>query len=154
MAVQPAEPGDGERRRRDLPRKADARDEIGLHRLEQRCDPGAARGHHDVELRRHLVQHSAEIEAPVAALRVTDRQERDRLVPRIAQRGVQPEHRGQDSRRDDDAQHHYVSRKTRAPEDWFRAFTTISSMFTCQGRVRAHITQSAMSSAVSGSIPW
>ena len=46
------------------------------------------------------------------------------------------------------------SRRTiRPPLDWAIAFTTISSMFMCGGRVTAKRTQSAISSAVTGSTP-
>ena len=45
------------------------------------------------------------------------------------------------------------SRRIRPPLDWASALTTISSMLTCSGRVSAKSTQSAMSSAVSGSTP-
>ena len=44
-------------------------------------------------------------------------------------------------------------RTMRAPLDCAMAFTTISSMFTCAGRVNANRTQSATSSAVTGSRP-
>ena len=44
-------------------------------------------------------------------------------------------------------------RTMRAPLDCASAFTTISSMFTCAGRVTANMTQSATSSGVTGSRP-
>src|SRR5262249_39036318 len=54
----------------------------------------------------------------------------------------------------EDRERHYSSRRTnRAPLDCRSALTTISSMFTCSGRVTANRMQSAMSDAVSGSIP-
>ena len=49
--------------------------------------------------------------------------------------------------------HRSVSRTTRAPLDCASALTTISSMFTCSGRVKANRTQSATSSGVTGSMP-
>ena len=48
----------------------------------------------------------------------------------------------------------YWSRRMRPPLDWASALTTISSTFTCSGRVSAKRTQSAMSSDMSGSTPW
>ena len=44
-------------------------------------------------------------------------------------------------------------RTTRAPLDWASALITISSRFTCSGRVSAKSTQSATSSGVTGSRP-
>ncbi len=48
----------------------------------------------------------------------------------------------------------YWFRRMRPPLDWASALTTISSTFTCSGRVSAKRMQSAMSSGVSGSTPW
>ena len=156
VAVEPAERRHAERVGGDLPREAGAHDEVGLERAQQRRDRGAARGHDDLELAGHLAEHPAELEAAVAAVVVADGQQRDGLVARLAQRAVEPEHDRQDPRHDHDAPRcgrRHCSRKTRAPDDWFRALTTISSMLTCHGRVSAHMTQSAMSSATSGSTP-
>ena len=47
----------------------------------------------------------------------------------------------------------YSARTMRAPLDCASALTTISSMFTCGGRVSANRTQSATSSGVTGSRP-
>src|SRR5207253_9567769 len=47
----------------------------------------------------------------------------------------------------------HASRWTRAPEACCVALTTTSSTFTCQGRVSANMTQSAMSSATIGCTP-
>ena len=51
------------------------------------------------------------------------------------------------------AETHYSARTMRAPLDCASALTTISSMFTCGGRVKANRTQSATSSGVTGSMP-
>src|SRR6185312_14888870 len=54
----------------------------------------------------------------------------------------------------DGERHGYGRRRMRPPLVWASALTTISSTFTCRGRVSANRMQSAMSSAVSGSTPW
>ena len=57
----------------------------------------------------------------------------------------------------EDGQRHAAAtrslRTTRAPLDWASALITISSRFTCSGRVRAKRTHSATSSGVTGSSP-
>src|SRR4051794_8064912 len=53
----------------------------------------------------------------------------------------------------EDRQLRHSVRKTRPPDACAVALTTISSTFTCSGRVSAHITQSAMSSATIGCTP-
>ena len=52
---------------------------------------------------RQLVEHPAQVEAAVAAVGVADREQRDRLVPGVAQRRVEAERDRQDPRHDDDA---------------------------------------------------
>ena len=146
VAVDPAESRHRERIGGDLPWKAHAHDEIRLHRRKQRRDRRAARRHEDVELARQLVEHPAEVEAAVAAVGVANRQQGDGLVPRVAQRSMEPERDRQDPRHDHDAPSGHDSLKMRPPEAWLRALTTISSTFMCHGRVSAQSTQSAMSS--------
>ena len=90
VAVEPAEARDGERIRRDLPREAHAHHEVGLHRGEQGRDRRPARGHEDVELHRGAHHELARIrDGAVASVGVPHRQERDRLVPRLAYDGVE-----------------------------------------------------------------
>ena len=153
VAVEPAEPRHGQRVGRDLPREARADDEIGLHRGQQGRDRAPARGQEDVELLGGAQHELARIgRGAVPAVGVPDRQERDRLVPRLADDGVEGGEHRRDARHDDDPPAH-SSRRMRAPDDWLRALTTISSTFTCQGRVSAKTMQSAMSSGRRASTP-
>ena len=76
------------------------------------------------------------------------REEAARLLADVASLVADAERRALEDR-----QRHYWSRRMRPPLDWASALTTISSTFTCSGRVSAKRTQSATSSAVSGSTP-
>src|SRR5581483_8905223 len=153
MAVDPAERRDGERVGRDLPREAEADDEVGTHGREQRGERAAARRQEHVEIGRSA--HD-EIRVPrvgaEAALAIEHREERDRFVPGFAHGGVETLEDRWDPRDEDDAPAHW-SRSTRAPEDWLRALTTISSTLTCHGRVSAKRMHSAMSSGRIASTP-
>src|SRR4029077_9582186 len=91
-------------------------------------------------------------EIAVAAVAVPHRQKSDRLLPGCAEDGIEAAEHRRDARDDGDAPAH-PSRRMRAPDAWFRALTTISSTFTCQGRVSAKTMHSAMSSGRSGSTP-
>ena len=153
MPVEPAEARYRERVGRDLPREAHADDEVGLRRGQQGRDRAAARGQQDVELGRGAQHELADLgQIAVAAVVVAHRQEPDRLVARGADDGVEGREHRRDPRHDDDAQAH-SSRMMRAPDAWLRALTTISSTFTCHGRVRAKTMHSAMSSGRKGSTP-
>ena len=153
VAVEPAEPRHAERVGRDLPREAHTDDEVELDRGEQWRDRAAARGQEHVELVRGRHHEVAGLGGrPVAPVDVPHREERDRLVSRRADDGVERGEHRRDARHDDDAKAH-SSRRIRPPDDWLRALTTISSTFTCQGRLRAKTMHSAMSSGRRGSTP-
>ncbi len=112
-----------------------------------------ARGQEDVELGRSARHELADVgEIAVAAVVVAHRHERDRLVPRGADDGVEAGEHRRDARDDDDPPAH-SSRRIRPPEDCARALTTISSTFTCHGRVSAKRMHSAMSSGCIASTP-
>ena len=153
MAVEPAEPGHGERVGRDLPRKAHADDEVGLRGGEQRRNRASARRQEHVELGCGAHHEFSDLgQIAVAAVVVPHRQERDRLVPGSSHDGVEAREHRRDAGHDDDAPAH-SSRRIRAPDAWLRALTTISSTFTCHGRVSAKTMHSAMSSGRNGSTP-
>ena len=153
VAVEPAEARHCERVGRDLPREAHADDEIGLHRGEQGRDGAPARRQEDVEVGRGGEHEVASMrDGAVAAVGVPRRQERDHLVSRLPHDGVEAQQHRRDAGHDDDAPAH-ASRRMRPPEAWLRALTTISSTFTCHGRVRANRMQSAISSGWIASMP-
>ncbi len=112
----------------------------------------APRRDEDVELGRELREIHPHRRV-VTALAIDGRQQRDELVPESGDRRAEALRHRQDLRDDDDAPAAHWSRRILAPDAWFRALTTISSTFTCHGRVSAKRMQSTTSSACSGSTP-
>jgi hypothetical protein len=101
MSVDPAQGRHRERVGRDLPREAHADDEVGLDRGEERRDQRALRRQQHAEIGRQLTEHAADVEGAVAAVGITDREHRDRLVPRFAHGLVEPERHRQHPGHDD-----------------------------------------------------
>ena len=101
MAVDGTEPRNGKSLRRDLPREAEAEDEVGLVAAEQGRDSVPARRDDDIELRRSIADERVE-GVPVAAGMLTGAEEGDDVVTQRGEERREPMHRLGHLRYEDD----------------------------------------------------